>query len=110
MQAVIYAAVLAAFLFLFHVGDYGEPYGLAFLFACLSADLSFFLCGLFYLLSAAITGEWLLLFLYLGSSCLDAENALFSEIGAIINVLIADDLALSLFDIRINVYGYEKRY
>jgi len=69
-QVFVYVAILAAFLFLFHVGDYGEPYGLAFLFACLSADLSFGLCGLFYLFSVAITGEWLLTLLYFGQASL----------------------------------------
>ncbi len=69
-QVFVYAAVLAAFLFLFHVGDYGEPYGLAFLFACLSAELSFGVCGLFYLFSVAITGQWILTLLYFGQALL----------------------------------------
>ncbi len=111
MQAVIYAAVLAAFLFLFHVGDYGEPYGLAFLFACLSADLSFFLCGLFYLLSAAITGEWLLLFLYLGQAVLLCAAFAFkkklSPVKLRVLTFSANFIALALFVILAPFQGYE---
>ncbi len=66
----LYVAVFAAFLFLFHVGDHGEPYGLAFLFACLSADLSLPVCGVFYLFSATFSGSWQLLSVYLGQAVL----------------------------------------
>ena len=77
----LYAAIFLSFVFLYDIGNFGEPFGLALLFACLSADLSALLCGGFYFLTPLLHGVFDLpvLLLYLGQALLTALSFSFKR-------------------------------
>ena len=69
-ELCLYLLLAFATLFLFFIGNNGEPFGLALAYATASAGISPLWCATFYLISALPTFETTLFFLYLGQAVL----------------------------------------
>ena len=77
----IYIGAFCCFWFLFGLGEFYEPLGLALLFACLSADLSLLPCALFFVLSPLLFGVFqpIVLVLYAAQASLTAFGFAFKR-------------------------------
>lgn len=66
----LYFSLFASSLFLYYVGDNGEPFSLALSYAMMGAGLSLPLSALAGVFPSIFSGNWLLFFLYLGQAVL----------------------------------------